>query len=242
MAASALSRSLLSWSAAVLLAGCAGGAPESNPAALSVEPSALGRTWVDRPLRHAAAKNAAGATTAEYFGGTVTANPKVYVVWWGDPSKINSALTATTGGIADFFTGVLNSSFMDWMNEYDTNVTVGAGSHKGMRRHRPAHRPRQLRRCAHAHQHPVGQRHRCADPDDARRCHRRRHAAAARRQHAVRDLFSAGRDHQLGWLEQLLGLWRLPRGHHRDAAPQRLLSRDAGLRRPVQEHDVGVDA
>jgi hypothetical protein len=114
---------LLSWSAAVLLAGCAGGAPESNPSALSV----------DRPhAAHAAAKNAAGTTTAEYFGGTVTANPKVYVVWWGDPSKINSAVTAATGGIADFFTGVLNSSFMDWMNEYDTNVTVGAGSHMGM--------------------------------------------------------------------------------------------------------------
>jgi len=123
VAASAFSRSLLNWSAAALLAGCAGGAPESNPAALSV----------DRPhASHAAAKNAAGATTAEYFGGTVTANPKVYVVWWGDPSKINSAVTAATGGIADFFSGVLNSSFMDWMNEYDTAITVPAGSHMGM--------------------------------------------------------------------------------------------------------------
>jgi hypothetical protein len=69
--------------------------------------------------------------TARYYGGTVTANAKVYVVWWGDPSKINSAVTAAHGGIADFFAGVLNSNFMDWLNEYSTNISVQAGSHMG---------------------------------------------------------------------------------------------------------------
>ena len=133
MAATVFRRSFLSWSAAAFLAGCAGGAaPESHPAAVSVAEATVGLPWVDRPgLSHAPAKNAAGTATAQYFGGTVTANPKIYVVWWGDPANINSALTAAKGGIADFFAGVTNSSYMDWLNEYDTNITIQAGSHKG---------------------------------------------------------------------------------------------------------------
>jgi hypothetical protein len=75
--------------------------------------------------------NAAGAT-AQYYGGPVTENAKVYVVWWGDPSKINSAVTAAKGGIADYYAGVTNSSFMDWLNQYNTTGTAGAGSHSGM--------------------------------------------------------------------------------------------------------------
>src|SRR5262249_30550608 len=57
--------------------------------------------------------------------------PKVYVVWWGDPSKINAVLTAPKGGIADFFAGITNSKFMDWMNEYDTAIAAQVGGHKG---------------------------------------------------------------------------------------------------------------
>ena len=119
--------------AAAAVAGCAGGAPETDPPAASVQTTSLALPWVDRPgVSHAPVRNAAGTATAQYFGGTVTANAKVYVVWWGDPSKINSAVTAAKGGIADFFAGVTNSSFMDWLNEYSTNVAVQAGSHKGM--------------------------------------------------------------------------------------------------------------
>ena len=75
--------------------------------------------------------NAAGAT-AQYYGGPVTENAKVYVVWWGDPSKINSAVTAAKGGIADYYAGVTNSSFMDWLNQYNTTGNAEAGSHSGM--------------------------------------------------------------------------------------------------------------
>ena len=121
MAASSFPRSVLVVSAAALLAGCTGGTPESTPAALSVA----------API-HAAVKNAAGAVTAQYYGGSVTPNPKVYVVWWGDPAKIDASLTAAHGGIADFYAGVTNSSYMDWLNEYNTTIAVQAGSHKGM--------------------------------------------------------------------------------------------------------------
>ena len=57
---------------------------------------------------------------------------KVYVVWWGDPANINAAVTAAKGGIADFYAGVTNSPFMDWLNEYSTNISAQAGSHMGM--------------------------------------------------------------------------------------------------------------
>jgi hypothetical protein len=61
----------------------------------------------------------------------VIPNPKVYVVWWGDPSHLNSSVTAAHGGIADFFAGVTNSTFIDWMNEYNTTINANAGSHSG---------------------------------------------------------------------------------------------------------------
>ncbi len=131
MAASRFRGHLISWLAAVLLAGGAGEATGSASPALSPEATNSGPPAVDRPgLSHVPAKNAAGAT-AQYFGGTVTQNAKVYVVWWGDPAKINPAVTAAQGGIADFFAGVTNSSFFDWLNEYNTTITVQAGSHMG---------------------------------------------------------------------------------------------------------------
>jgi len=73
----------------------------------------------------------ATAATMKYFGGPVIANPKVYVVWWGDPTKINPVLTAAKGGIADFFAGITNSKYVDGFNEYDTAITTQAGSHAG---------------------------------------------------------------------------------------------------------------
>jgi hypothetical protein len=74
---------------------------------------------------------AATAGTMQYFGGPVIANPKVYVVWWGSAASINPVLTAARGGIADFYAGVTNASYMDWLNEYDTNIATQSGSHAG---------------------------------------------------------------------------------------------------------------
>jgi MYXO-CTERM domain-containing protein len=112
--ASRFPRFLMSSFAVALLAGGAAGATESAMPGVA----------------HAPVSNAAGAT-AQYYGGVVTPNAKVYVVWWGDPSKINSAVTAAKGGIADFFAGVTNSSFMDGLNQYSTNINATAGSKMG---------------------------------------------------------------------------------------------------------------
>ncbi len=74
---------------------------------------------------------AATTRTMQYFGGPVISNPKVYVVFWGNPANISTLLTAAKGGIADFYAGATNSSYMDWLNEYDTNITTQSGSHAG---------------------------------------------------------------------------------------------------------------
>ena len=116
---------------AALLAGCAGQATDTD-SALSAAPASFHPRRLDRPWSSSVAVPNATGATAQYYGGPVTANPKVYVVWWGDPSKINSAVTAAKGGIADYFSGITNSSFMDWLNEYSTGIAAQAGSHMGM--------------------------------------------------------------------------------------------------------------
>lgn len=72
-----------------------------------------------------------GSQTAQYYGGKVISNAKVYVVYWGDGSNLVSQLTKPVGGIADFYTGILDSPYMDGLTEYSTNRVATAGAHKG---------------------------------------------------------------------------------------------------------------
>jgi hypothetical protein len=67
----------------------------------------------------------------EYFGGPVIPNPKVYVIWWGDPAQIRTSLTAADGGIRDFIAAVTNSGYVDWWSEYNTTIVTPLGSHAG---------------------------------------------------------------------------------------------------------------
>ncbi|MBS2023603.1 MAG: hypothetical protein JST92_14465 [Deltaproteobacteria bacterium] len=62
----------------------------------------------------------------KYFGGHVLANPKVYAIMW------KSTVDATTvSSIGPFYKAATNNTFMDWMNEYNTNINVQAGSSSG---------------------------------------------------------------------------------------------------------------
>jgi MYXO-CTERM domain-containing protein len=111
---------------AVLLCGCSGETQlgASHAALKYPRPPSIDRG--NLPL----APKRLNAARAEYFGGPVISNPKLYVVWWGDPANIDPAITGA-GGAVDFFTGVTNSNFLDWWNEYDTNILVQAGVAKG---------------------------------------------------------------------------------------------------------------
>ena len=58
----------------------------------------------------------------KYYGGMVIANVKVYSVFWGanvDPT--------TTGKIGSFFSATVNSTYMDWLKEYNTNIKAVDG-------------------------------------------------------------------------------------------------------------------
>jgi hypothetical protein len=83
---------------------------------------------IDRPGHHVSANM---ASTVQYYGGKVIPNAKVYVVWWGTGAGLPSSVTAATGGIADFYAGVLNSPFMDAMTQYSTNINAQVGSAAG---------------------------------------------------------------------------------------------------------------
>jgi hypothetical protein len=122
----------IGWLAAALLASSAGHAGEPDARAPSVSSPTASWRWLDRPrAAHTTARNAAGATS-QYYGGPVVENAKIYAVWWGDPAQINPAITAAKGGIADFFAGIMNSSYIDWLDEYNTTINAQVGSHMGM--------------------------------------------------------------------------------------------------------------
>ena len=111
---------------AFVLAACASTSDDSSS---STADYATTPTHID-PQRHGPGQFAS-ATTAQYYGGGVISNAKVYVVYWGDGSKLTAQLTKAVGGIADFYTGILDSPYMDGLTEYSTNRNATAGAHKG---------------------------------------------------------------------------------------------------------------
>jgi hypothetical protein len=62
----------------------------------------------------------------QYYGGHVIANPKAYAVLW--TSAVDATVTANIGA---YLNAVTNSEMLDSLSEYDTNITVQAGTAKG---------------------------------------------------------------------------------------------------------------
>ena len=65
-----------------------------------------------------------GACHADYNGGKVVPNAKVYVVLW---------TTAVTpyGNLGDYYQAVTNSGYLDWLNEYNTTIIIPHGLDAG---------------------------------------------------------------------------------------------------------------
>lgn len=109
----------LRWFAAVLCCG--------SSAALAAQVRNSQPLGAQPPVRTQIATTGAPTCTAagcqlRYYGGKVIPNVKVYQVNW------------TAGGQHDmsaFFGAVTNSSYLDWLNEYSTNVPVQAGARTG---------------------------------------------------------------------------------------------------------------
>lgn len=59
-----------------------------------------------------------------YYGGPVISHPKVYAVFWGD--RVDAE---TQANIGPFFTNMLDSTYMDMLHQYNTNITAVDGRH-----------------------------------------------------------------------------------------------------------------
>jgi len=68
-------------------------------------------------------KSGAGTCLLQYYAGHVIPNVKVYQVNWTNGSQQD---------MASYFASVTNSSYLDWLNEYNTDINAQAGSKSGM--------------------------------------------------------------------------------------------------------------
>ena len=96
-----------------------------------------------RPLAFAAP---AGAHLT-YYGGRVVSNMQVVQVLYGTGSYLPQVSSTSSPSMATFYQGVLNSPYVDWLTEYNTNI-IAAGGTPGTNQ---THRPRQFRGPVHHH-------------------------------------------------------------------------------------------
>ncbi|MGI9170218.1 MAG: hypothetical protein ACR2FH_08600 [Caulobacteraceae bacterium] len=111
-------------SSAAMLTALAGCLSLALPAAAAA-PDATAYHLYRPNLRPAPAASAASGPTMLYYGGPVIAKVKVAVVIWGD-----GVAKSTTSLIAPFFRAMVNSTYVDQLTQYSTNVT-GVNGHPG---------------------------------------------------------------------------------------------------------------
>jgi hypothetical protein len=67
-------------------------------------------------------KGAQAAGNLQYYGGPVISSAKVYAVFW-----TSGVAAETRSKIGPFYENILDSGYMDWLSEYDTNLTAVNG-------------------------------------------------------------------------------------------------------------------
>ena len=85
----------------------------ASPSRIRIYPWKDPRQISERP------RVAAASAHLTYYGGKVISNVKVVVVDWGP--NTNSTVKSGIGG---FYGAVTNSSYFDWLSEYDTKVRL----------------------------------------------------------------------------------------------------------------------
>jgi len=66
-------------------------------------------------------------TSVLYFGGPVISNAQIYLIYWG-----GSVSATTTAAMPDFYASMVNSTYMDFLKNYNTsNITVQGAGHTG---------------------------------------------------------------------------------------------------------------
>ena len=66
-----------------------------------------------------------GTSNLKYYGGPVISSAKIYVVYWG--AGVDSTVKSDIGA---FYKTFVTSNHMDWLSEYNTNLT-GVNGHAG---------------------------------------------------------------------------------------------------------------
>ncbi len=128
--------------AAVVLVGSAGltvatAAPGVAGASTNVSRSLRGAY---QPYLGASGIQSEGLPHLTDFGGNVMTHVKVYGVEWGSGAYASPISASSPPSIADFFTQVTNSSYLDMLSEYSVaGQIVGRGTWNGMTQVSPAH-------------------------------------------------------------------------------------------------------
>jgi len=63
-----------------------------------------------------------------YYGGRVVSNIQVVQVLYGTGSYLPQVSSTSSPSMATFYQGVLNSPYVDWLNEYNTNIIAAGGT------------------------------------------------------------------------------------------------------------------
>ncbi len=100
-----------------------------SPAASATPAVRAGRPHVMRRYASSLTYTTSTARQLTDYGGPLISAPKVYAVLWGAGTFFPQL---GDGEAASFFGGVLQSSYVDWLSEYDSaSQTIGRGSFVG---------------------------------------------------------------------------------------------------------------
>ncbi|HLK93574.1 MAG TPA: hypothetical protein VKZ18_27025 [Polyangia bacterium] len=129
---------IVAW-LALLSAGCS---ISPQPAGVGVEgprtrgPTARTRAVPPRNIHRrrtideATAASAPAGAHLNYYGGRVVSNMQVVQVIYGTGSYLPQVTSTASPSMATFYQGVLNSPYVDWLTEYDTNAQPAPNSNQ----------------------------------------------------------------------------------------------------------------
>ncbi len=83
-----------------------------------------------RTIDEATAASAPAGAHLNYYGGRVVSNMQVVQVIYGTGSYLPQITSTASPSMATFYQGVLNSPYVDWLTEYDTNAQPAPNSNQ----------------------------------------------------------------------------------------------------------------
>jgi hypothetical protein len=125
---------------AVVLAGCNSPRTNNDPNAISVAAAVATTTRARQPGPRAiyrkrtpdlaATTSAPAGAHLNYFGGRVVSNAHVVQVIYGTGNYLPQVTSTASPSMSTFYQGVLNSPYVDWLTEYDTDVLAAPTSNQ----------------------------------------------------------------------------------------------------------------